>query len=310
LDVVERAQRSLAGRRVTVVFPEGDEERVQLAAARLRRDHGIECLLLTPATIGDEAALVAAYLANRPDTKPAIAQRLARKPLFHAGLLVRSGRADAMIAGAACRTGRVIEAALMTIGAASDVRTPSSCLVINVSNVVAEGVARTLLFADCAINVEPTAEVLADIGLASAHSMREFTGEEPRVAFLSFSTRGSAQHALVERVREAVQIARRRAPDLAIDGELQADAALSARAARLKIKDGSPVAGRANVLVFPDLNSANIGYKLVQYLGGAQALGPFLQGFARPVSDLSRGATVDDIINTALVTLARAAPRR
>jgi phosphate acetyltransferase len=225
--------------------------------------------------------------------------------MFHAGLMVRTGQADAMVAGVTCATGRVIEAAMMTIGLAAQVATPSSCFLITVTD-AAEGGARSLLFADCAVNVAPGVEQLADIGIASASSMREMTGVEPHVAFLSFSTHGSATHELAERVRLAVKLVRSRQPDLAVDGELQADAALSPRVAQLKVRDASRVAGRANVLVFPDLNSANIAYKLVQYLGGAQALGPFLQGFARPVCDLSRGARVDDIVNAAVLTLARA----
>jgi phosphate acetyltransferase len=250
--------------------------------------------------------LVAAYQQARPGTRLELAERIARKPLFHAGLMVRTGQADAMVAGVSCATGRVIEAALITIGLAPGVATPSSCFLMSVTN-AAEGGARTLLFADCAVNVAPDVERLADIGIASAQSMHELTGEVPRVAYLSFSTRGSASHELVERVRQAAQLARDRHPELAIDGELQADAALSPRVAAIKVQNASPVAGRANVLVFPDLNSANIAYKLVQYLGGAQALGPFLQGIARPVCDLSRGATVDDIVRAALLTLARAA---
>jgi phosphate acetyltransferase len=164
---------------------------------------------------------------------------------------------------------------------------------------------RALVFADCAVNIDPTSEELADIALASARSAQQVLAETPRVALLSFSTRGSASHARVEKITEALRIVRRRNPELAVDGELQADAALDPTVAAKKVPGGSAVAGQANVLIFPDLDSGNIGYKLTQYLAGAQAIGPFLQGFAKPVSDLSRGASVEDVVATTAITLAQ-----
>jgi phosphate acetyltransferase len=162
---------------------------------------------------------------------------------------------------------------------------------------------KPFIYADCAVNINPTAEQLADIALASAASARRILGQEPRVALLSFSTRGSAFGPSVDKVKEALKIARAREPELAIDGEFQADSAIIPRVAAKKVKDESAVAGRANVIIFPDLDSGNIAYKLTQYMAGAQAIGPFLQGFAKPITDLSRGSSVETIVSAVVLTL-------
>jgi phosphate acetyltransferase len=197
----------------------------------------------------------------------------------------------------------VIEAGLMTVGLAQGIALPSSYFLMVVPDFLRHG-PKPFVFADCAVNADPSASELADIAIASSRSAEALLEEPPRVAMLSFSTKGSAQHARVEKVREALNLVRRREPALAIDGEFQADAAVVPSVAQTKVKEQSAVAGQANVLIFPDLDSGNIAYKLTQWVGGAQAIGPFLQGFARPISDLSRGASVDDIVTTCAVVAA------
>lgn len=299
-----------------VVLPEGADGRILEAARRLKDDGIAEPVLLGPGAVDgiscidpetseDLDRFAEAYAAQSAKIDAKVARRLVRKPLYFAGMMVRLGDAEAMIAGAANPTRRVIEAGLMTVGLKDGIERASSFFLIVVPDFQGQG-PKSFIFADCAVNIDPTAEELADIALASAASAEKLLGDQPRVAMLSFSTQGSASHERVAKVTRGLEIAKCRAPGLAIDGEFQADSALIAAVAANKVKGKSPVAGQANVLIFPDLDAGNIGYKLTQYFGQAQAVGPVLQGFAKPVADLSRGASVDDIIATAVVALALA----
>lgn len=227
------------------------------------------------------------------------------EPLRWGAMMVRLDDADAMVAGAENSTGNVLLAAFQIIKTAPGTQFASSCFVMKMDD-PKWGADGHMIFSDCATIPAPTAEQLAEITIAAAGSCRTFLETEPRVAMLSFSTKGSASHESVDTVLAAFDIVKKKAPELKVDGELQLDAAIVESVGRKKAP-GSAVAGSANTLIFPDLNSGNIGYKLVQRLAGAEAYGPFLQGFAKPVSDLSRGCSVEDIVTTAAVTLCQGA---
>jgi len=218
-------------------------------------------------------------------------------------MMINQGDADAMVSGAERTTADILRAGLAIIGTLKGLKTASSCFVMTGMD-SKYGKDGSIIFSDCAVVPNPTAEQLADIAESAALSCREFLNAEPVVALLSFSTKGSAKHDDVAKVQSAVEILKSRNVDFVFDGELQADAALVPSVLDKKAP-GSPVRGKVNVIVFPDLNAGNIGYKLVQRLGNAQAYGPFMQGFAKPISDLSRGASVDDIVTTCAVTLSR-----
>ncbi len=282
----------------------GSPERVTALARRLDvRLDGVE--VIDPCTAPQIAHLGEA-LAERRGIGPRVASKLLERPVYLGLSLLRDGAADAVVAGVSTATRDVLLACEMILGRRDGSGLASSVFALDVPGFNGSP-RRALLFADCAINPNPSAEELADIAIQAADAGRALLAEEPRVALLSFSTHGSASHPDVDKVIRATALVRARRPDLVVDGEMQADAALDAGAAGHKLDDPGPVAGRANVLVFPDLDAANIGYKLVRALGHANAYGVFLQGYRAPVVKLSRGSTVDEIVGTCALLAALAA---
>ncbi|MEJ2471878.1 MAG: phosphate acetyltransferase [Desulfuromonadales bacterium] len=315
----------------TVVLPESYDDRMIQAAEQITKDHLAKVVLLgDPAILEPKAADLGVTLAGVEIVDPKTAARLddyvaelvklrekkgmtadqAREiltgedNLFFGAMMVRQGDAGGMVAGAYNTTGDVLRAAFQVIGTAPGMKTVSSVFLMVTKN-PDFGENGVLCFADCAVNPNPNAQALAEIAVSTASSCKSFLGVEARVAMLSFSTKSSASHEDCDKVLEALNIAKKLDPNLSIDGELQADAALLPKVGEKKAP-GSAVAGKANTLIFPDLDAGNIGYKLVERVAGAEAVGPIIQGLAKPVNDLSRGCSVDDIVSVAAITAVQA----
>jgi phosphate acetyltransferase len=328
-NLLQRLKSQIKATKKRIVLPEAGDDRTLIAASQLYSEELVEVALLgNPDTVRTRAKEIGVSIEKIAIMDPASssetekfatlyhekmrskgitrdeALRQMKQPLYFGAMMVSAGQSDGSVAGATNTTAETVRAALRCIGLREGCSLVSSFFLMLLKN-SSLGHEGSLLFADCAVVPSPDASQLADIAIATARNARLLLGTEPKVAVLSFSTKGSAKHPLVDKVVEAVRTARQRDPALQIDGEMQADAALVATVGRAKAP-GSVVAGSANTLIFPDLQSGNIGYKLVERMSGAEAIGPILQGLRKPANDLSRGCKPEDIVNTAVITALQA----